>query len=171
MFQGQWMYGTYIQPSKFWPMHYRCCHVIVIWAIGNKLAWWLQPPIIMWSAFVTFPAGFPQARSMGKPVGKATSHYYKVLPASLHCALLLPGHCLLTRCYTLLPLASLHLCLACARLPRASPNLLHPPWYPPRYPPPRGCPVSLSETPAASHLMTHASWSYDSKQDGQDCYC
>lgn len=67
-------------------------------ALQPEHLWWLQHSVVTRLPFVTFPAGFSQAKSMGEWAEKIASHFGKY-PQWPSCA---PGH-------NLLPSFSLHL--------------------------------------------------------------
>lgn len=57
----------YDRSPKFQPSQVNLGHVIMIWVLGNWLSQWLQRPTVTRLPFAAFPAGSPQAKSVGWP--------------------------------------------------------------------------------------------------------
>lgn len=148
------MRGNYKQSLKFWLLPHSWSHVNSIWVLGNKFTLkWLRCSTVMWLPFLTYPADFPQAKSVGKPAGKVASHSVLSSPPP----------------YALCPpfLGPPYACMHVPAAPRP-PTCLWPALSIP------GAPSS----PAEPHvpfldtfcLLTSVSWNYNSNQDYLDCH-
>lgn len=62
--------GTYDWSLELWTLQLPCSHVLTVWVLSTKLMITKsQQAVVTWSGFLTFSAGFPQAKLLEKSAG------------------------------------------------------------------------------------------------------